>query len=195
MDFGEILGKAIGNVRVGKNVYSRISKDFPNDKWTRHCTVEELTYNYGISHKNAEKINAVVLMSSNISDSFNIKNKFDSSDLIYNHFAYLNNLQHEECYALFLDCKLNLIHEALIGVGGRKAALVDPAKILKNAIITQCSHVILVHNHPSGNSEPSKSDRDLTNKVFSLLKLVGIEFCDHIIIGDDYYSFKNEGLI
>jgi DNA repair protein RadC len=73
---------------------------------------------------------------------------------------------------------------------------VHPREVFSEAVACSCSSIILVHNHPSGETEPSHEDIVLTNRLDECGKLLGIKVLDHIIIGDGvFYSFKEEGLI
>lgn len=85
-----------------------------------------------------------------------------------------------------------------ISQGGRSGTVVDQVVIAKSAIDILACGVICVHNHPSGNINPSESDKALTQKVFNSLNLLDIKLFDHLIIASDkekYFSFADEGLI
>ncbi len=115
-------------------------------------------------------------------------------------FAYMRrffvHLNHEEFYALFLTQALKPIRCHKIGQGGLTATLVDHKIILKEALLCNASAVILFHNHPSGNLQPSLQDKQLTNKVKEACNLLSIRLNDHLIITDgSYYSFNDQGLL
>jgi len=103
-----------------------------------------------------------------------------------------------DCQVILLDIKNKPIHNIEIGKGSINASVVDPKEIIKEATIKSASSIILVHNHPSGDTEPSAEDVNLTNRIMDACNLVGIKVLDHVIIGknkEDYYSFTKEGLI
>ena len=76
------------------------------------------------------------------------------------------------------------------------STLVHPRDVFKAAILSNSAALILAHNHPSGEPEPSKEDKALTTRLVNAGKLLGIEILDHIIVGQErYYSFKEGGLI
>lgn len=82
--------------------------------------------------------------------------------------------------------------------GGQNEALVDPAIVFRNALLLGASSVILAHNHPSGRTNPSREDIQLTQKLADGGRLLGIKILDHIIIGDGcegYQSFSEKGLL
>ena len=105
----------------------------------------------------------------------------------------LRNLDHEECWVLFLNGKSRLIGKELVGVGSMEKTVIDSRKILKRAIEKQSRHVILVHNHPGGSPEPSQADIRQTDILRRALSAVEITLTDHIVIADNqFFSFCEE---
>ena len=112
--------------------------------------------------------------------------------------AYLRDAKKEFSNVILLDIKNKPVHNIEISKGSINASIVDPKEIIKEATLKSASSIILVHNHPSGDKEPSADDIKLTNKIIDACNIVGIKVLDHIIIGknrEDYYSFTNQGLI
>lgn len=109
---------------------------------------------------------------------------------------FMENLRHlkTECvYLVCLDSKGQLISEKKLSDGCVNMALIPPREIFLAALESRAVNLILVHNHPSGNPSPSAQDRELTEAVSSMGKVLGIPLLDHVIIGDNtYYSFRNE---
>lgn len=101
---------------------------------------------------------------------------------------------YESAFALFLTRANKVKAYIKISQGGTVGTVIDPILITKYAIDTLSKSVILIHNHPSGNLTPSKSDEIITSKVLNGLKLFEINLLDHIILSPDfdYYSFANE---
>ena len=111
---------------------------------------------------------------------------------------YLRDAKKEFFHVILLDIKNKPLHNIEISKGSLNAAIVDPKEIIKEATLRSASSIILVHNHPSGETEPSSEDIDITNRVIQACNLVGIKVLDHIIIGknkEDYLSFAKAGLI
>ncbi len=95
-----------------------------------------------------------------------------------------------------LDTKNNIRNISLLAVGKSNVIEVDLKSIVRTALITASDKVILVHNHPSNEVEPSIHDKDITDVINKLLKAYDIEFLDHIIVGKDkYLSMGKENLI
>lgn len=103
---------------------------------------------------------------------------------------------HEEFYAAFFDRSNNLIAVSNFGKGERAGTVVNKIGIYQTAILSNCSSVIIAHNHPSGNLKPSNSDLDLTQEIKNGLKLLGFQLLDHLIFSyKGSYSFADNGQI
>jgi DNA repair protein RadC len=108
----------------------------------------------------------------------------------------LMDLPHEEFWVLLLNRAQRLIKKKRISEGGVSGTVADPKIIFKLALEELASGVIVVHNHPSGNLNPSQSDIDLTRKLKEAGKIMEIQLLDHLIIaGKKYYSFADEGMV
>ncbi len=102
----------------------------------------------------------------------------------------------EYFFVLFLNRANKVTGFIKISEGGLTGTVADPRIILQAALMAGASAVVVSHNHPSGNLNPSRQEAELTEKLKSALKYFDITIVDHIIIGDEgYYSFANEGLL
>ena len=103
----------------------------------------------------------------------------------------LNSNDKEYFMILHLDSKNKIIKDEIISIGTLNASLIHPREVFKSAIKESANAIILIHNHPSGDPEPSFEDEQVTEKLFSAGELLCIKVLDHVIIGkDEYYSFK-----
>ena len=108
----------------------------------------------------------------------------------------LRDLQHEECWVLYLNKGDMLMGKERVSSGGLDATVVDVRLIIKRAIERNSCHIILVHNHLSGSRFPGEHDKVMTRKVQQAAKMCDILLLDHIIVaGGDYFSFADEGLL
>ena len=107
----------------------------------------------------------------------------------------MQDLPHEECYALYLRQDGSLQGKPhLISRGGIAGTAVDIRLVLREALLRQTSMLILVHNHPSGNLRPSREDDELTNRLNRSSTIMGLHLRDHVIVTDgDYYSYREQG--
>ncbi|MDE5844595.1 MAG: DNA repair protein RadC [Muribaculaceae bacterium] len=117
------------------------------------------------------------------------------SDSIYCEMRHnVENLQHEEFWAVYLSRSNKIIGKERISKGGVAMTVVDVKIILKSALDRLASGVVLVHNHPSGNKMPSVQDDNITNRVKEASKLLDINMLDHLIItSSGYFSYHDEG--
>jgi DNA repair protein RadC len=113
----------------------------------------------------------------------------EKAEDVYNiFFDELKNKKKEYLYALLLDTKNRIIKKELISIGTLNSSLIHPREIFKEAIKNSANSLILVHNHPSGDCEPSNEDDLVTNKIKNIGDELGIKLLDHIIIGDSNYK-------
>lgn len=101
----------------------------------------------------------------------------------------------EEIWALFLNIKNKVIGKAMIARGSGQECVISPKELFRPAIMSGAFALILIHNHTSGDTTPSTEDRLLTVQMCEAGRLLGIKVLDHIILGDGYYSFRDEGII
>lgn len=185
----KLIGKAHSNIlrKKGNPEYSpnvhEIQDEINNlksDKMKKYkTTIPELTLK-----KKETDIKKVKIQSSR-----------DASDYARN--FYFDDLGiFESFFILLLNRANNTIGYVKISQGGTAGTVVDPKLIAKYAIEGLAESVIMIHNHPSGNTKPSNSDIKITNKVKNGLAFFDIKVLDHVIITEEsYYSFLDEGLI
>lgn len=102
----------------------------------------------------------------------------------------------EHLLLMMLDTKTQLIKETELSVGTVNATVLSPRELYIEALRFGAVHLILVHNHPSGDPSPSREDVEITQKIMECGKLLGISLLDHIVIGNKkYYSMREQGLI
>ena len=102
-------------------------------------------------------------------------------------------LDRENIWALNLDNKLKVINYTVVAIGSIDSAPYRNADVFKAAILSNAKGIILCHNHPSGDPEPSNYDFEVTESLIASGKLLGIQVLDHLVIGNmEYYSFNEE---
>jgi len=151
----------------------------------------------GISDVKASQLLAVSELSKRIStlkiEKIKISSPNDAAVVMMEEMRYYKK---EYFKIILLDTKNNILKVSEISIGSLNSSIVHPREVFVEAIINSSSSIILVHNHPSGETEPSHEDIILTNRLVECGKILGIKVVDHIIIGDGiFFSFKEEGLI
>tara|TARA_R100000951_G_scaffold52288_2_gene44004 strand:- start:1291 stop:1722 length:432 start_codon:yes stop_codon:yes gene_type:complete len=125
-----------------------------------------------------------------------LKPKFKDSNQVYKilYPFFENVIDHHESFKILLCDNNNRvlgIHQ--VSEGGLTGTVVDIRIIAQSIILSNAKSVILAHNHPSGNLEPSKQDKNVTNKIKNMCELLEVKLLDHIILtSDSYYSFADE---
>lgn len=124
-------------------------------------------------------------------------NTFTSAQAIAEYYMEdFRHLDQERVFLLSFDTRGKLLSEKTISMGTVSQSCVSPREIFLEALECHAVYVILLHNHPSGDPQPSPEDRLLTMRVRESGKLLEIPLMDHIILGDRcYFSFREEGII
>lgn len=101
----------------------------------------------------------------------------------------------EHFFLISLNTKNKVKFVELVSIGTVNTSLVHSREVFRRSIIRGASSIIICHNHPSGNSEPSEEDIGITRRLVEAGKIVGIEVLDHVIIGSKSFSMKERGII
>jgi DNA repair protein RadC len=120
-----------------------------------------------------------------------------SSETVFKLFhPLLGDLDHEEFWLLMLNRSNKVLGRFKVSQGGLSGTVIDTRIILKKALDNLASSIIVCHNHPSGNNQPSDADVKITEKLKKASEMLEIKLLDHVIIADkSYFSFADEGLI
>lgn len=117
-----------------------------------------------------------------------VSTPIEAVDLITKEFG---DLDREVFMVLNLTCHLQVINLNICSMGTLNYTVVHPREVFKASILSNASAVLLIHNHPSGILEPSKEDIDLTERMVSAGKILGIDVLDHLIIGTKERSYTS----
>ena len=123
--------------------------------------------------------------------------QFDCSEKIYRYFyEKLRDAPVEEAHILLLNNNLRFIRSVQVCRGGLDTTTVDVRIVLREALVSNAVHVVLCHNHPSGNPQPSRADDELTFELQRACDAVQLRLIDHLVLTDgNYYSYADHGLI
>jgi DNA repair protein RadC len=100
----------------------------------------------------------------------------------------------EHFYVMHLDIRCRVKVVEVVSIGTLTSSLVHPRETFRRAIVEGAASIIIAHNHPSGESDPSDEDTKVTKHIFDAGEILGIKMLDHIVFTtDDYYSFRNNG--
>ncbi len=158
----------------------------------------ELTRVKGIGSAKAATLSSAFELVRRIQSERNVnKPSFKrSADVASHYLPLMRDLRKEVFRALLLNRANRLLKEVIISEGTLDASIVHPRDVFREAMLESASGVILIHNHPSGNSNPSEEDLRITKQLVEAGRLLGIKVYDHIILaGDHYRSLADEGLL
>lgn len=178
-----------------KMLATKILSKFKNISELRNANISNLTTIKGMGKIKSIELIAAIELGKRVYETVpNIYKKYENVNKIYEGFKDLiKDEKQENFYALYFDTKQNLIDYKLLFKGTLNVTTVHPRDIFKEAFLLNAASFIIIHNHPSGDPLPSKPDVDLTNQINTISKIMGINFLDHIIIGQDkYFSFYEE---
>lgn len=121
--------------------------------------------------------------------------KISSPRDVYDLYEYISFYEEEHMIVVLLDTKNNIVSSFDIGKGTLNSCIVHPREFFSPAIRLKANSVLAIHNHPSGETEPSNEDIVLTNRLVECGNILGIKVIDSIIIGNGFTSLKEEGLL
>lgn len=181
-------------LRVAHNILDDDGKGLRN---IADATIERLKRYMGISNVKACQIMAVAELSKRMSafrpEKIKITSPNDAAVIMMEEMRYYKK---EHFKIILLDTKNNVIKISEISIGSLNSSIVHPREVFAEAVTNSSSAIVLVHNHPSGEAEPSREDRELTSRLVECGRIMGIKVLDHIIIGDGtFFSFKEDELL
>ena len=164
--------------------------DKTNLSFLRDLSIEEITKIKGMGRVKAIQLKAICELANRMNSPSNYKNTQvkEPNDIVK---ILMNEMQYEKreiAKIILLNNKNNILKIKDIAIGGNNFVTIGMKDILTEAVRENAPKIILVHNHPSGNSTPSNQDYEVTKKLETSAKLLGIELIDHIVIGKSEYT-------
>jgi DNA repair protein RadC len=160
--------------------------------------VTELAAMKGIGWAKAAQVMASFELGKRMAAERNGSNvSFRCSEEVANYYIpLLKDLKNEQFRLVMLNIKNRIIREVMISQGSLTSSIVHPREVLKIAIKASAASVIFLHNHPSGDPEPSIDDIEITNRLCKSFSIIGINVLDHLIVAESgYFSFKQKNML
>ena len=170
----------------------KLLAEFKHISNLNNTTISELIEIKGIGSTKAIELLAAIELGRRV-NSLNIaKVTIMSSQDIFNYLKYrMQSLTQEQLIAIYLNVKSEIIDTKVLTIGTANQTIIDPKEVMKWALKLSSSHVVIAHNHPSGDPTPSRQDIASTDYLISFAKSLDITIVDHIIIGQNkYFSFS-----
>ena len=198
----ELLACIMGSGTRGDSVVmtsQKLLSDFGNLQNVAAASIQELSKSRGIGEARAIQVKAAFEIGRRLADpDYAEKGKpVQSPEEAYSSMQEkLRGKKKEHFYVLCLDTRNRVNNKRQVSIGNLDSSIVHPREVFKDAISSLASAVIFVHNHPSGDLEPSAEDINLTKRLVEAGELLGIPVLDHIIVADKgYISLKSRNLI
>jgi DNA repair protein RadC len=192
-----VIGRGIPQKSV-MNIAQELLAKFGNIKAISQATLEELSQIKGIGLAKAAQIKACFELGKRQElelelEDIDIKNLQSVVKALQ---AKIKDKAKEHFKLILLNTRNKIIGISTVSIGTLDSSLVYPREVFKEAIAHNAYSVILAHNHPSGDPEPSEDDMTITSRLIEAGKILGIEVTDHVIISKNgFFSFKEKGLI
>lgn len=190
-------------LRTGSKKYNALGlAQFILDKFgglngLRNSNFEDLVDIHGVGQAKATEILCVIelsnrILKARIRELQYINNPSSIFSLYQKRFE---SVMQEHFIIICLNAKNGIIDEKTIFIGSLSQSIVHPREVFKFIISCSASSFICLHNHPSGDPRPSDNDIEVTKNLIKIANLFGIPLLDHIIVGDSYFSFKENNII
>jgi DNA repair protein RadC len=193
----ELLAIILRSGQKGQNVLTiakNVLKKF-SEKELPYITVNELKNFPGIGEVKACEIVACFELGKRLLKDKKTNLYLTPKD-VFDRLVEYRDKKKEHFFVFYLDVRNQEINYDIVSVGLLNASLVHPREVFENAIKHSAAQIIVAHNHPSGDVDPSEDDLEITKRLVEAGKILGIEIIDHIIVSkDSFFSFKNKGLI
>ncbi|RLC64896.1 MAG: hypothetical protein DRI01_02565 [Chloroflexi bacterium] len=197
----EILALILGRGIKGESVMvtsQKLLSRFGNLRGIANASVEELMQISGMGPAKTAQIKAAFELSKRLEADVGEKPRpalLSPEDVVAIVRSQLKGKKKEHFLVLCLDTRNRLINCMPVSIGSLDTSIVHPREAFKEAVSSSAASVIFVHNHPSGDPEPSKEDVELTKRLAKAGEIIGIDVLDHIVVCDkSYLSLKAKGL-
>lgn len=183
----------------GKNVL-QLAQDILSkygDKKLIDASFEELRNIHGVGPTKAAQVMASIELGKRLYKEKVEKEVFiNSSEDVLKEVEHIRENKKENFIVLYLDARNRLIYKETVSIGILNANLIHPREVFEPAVRYLAAQIIIVHNHPSGNPEPSEEDLEITEKLVKSGKILGIEVIDHVIVTKNkFLSMKEKEIL
>ncbi len=175
-------------IKLSKEIVRLLDNDFET------VTLEHLTSIHGLGNAKAMQILSAIELSRRYLIKRNIK--ITSAEDVYRELQEYACKKQEYFLVITLDGASHIIEKRIISIGTLNQSLVHPREVFADAIADRAAGIIIAHNHPSGQLEPSIEDKRVTKRLKEVGTIMGIELLDHVILSrEGYLSLREEGLV
>ncbi len=202
----ELVGLFINTGVQGENaiqIAQRLLKEFGGLRTFSRLSPAHIAKSHGLGPAKAALLAAAFELGKRAVRESMQELPMDKPSLIFDYLGLeMQGYDQEEMHLLSLDARLRLVHRDRLFRGTLNETSAHPREVMKNALLRSAFGIVVVHNHPSGDPQPSNADYQFTRRLQEAAELLQIRFVDHVIIGHvadgrtiPWYSFRNAGLL
>jgi DNA repair protein RadC len=159
-------------------------------------TEEVPTKTRSIRFRTIRPVFETLIVKEGVTDYLDPKARLTSPSQIWELFRWLGRESKEFMIVLLMDGKNRLSAVDICSIGTLNQSLCHPREIFKSALMVSCAAIVILHNHPSGCTDPSSEDISITRRLKEASEIIGIKLLDHLIVSDtEYTSFVERGLL
>jgi len=191
----ELIALILGHGTKKENIFDcskRILEQFDHNELVNLDKIEDFRKNFSLGNTQSAQLMAVFELGKRFFRSSVDEKYIRTPEQVYEHLKKMENLQKEHCIGLYLNARYRLIYEETLCIGGLNAISIHPREVLKPAIEHNAYAIIIAHNHPSGDPNPSEEDLKATKYLEQTSEIMNIPLLDHIIIGKNSYKSLHE---
>lgn len=148
-----------------------------------------------IKFKQIKAVYETLIIREDITNYLKPGTRYSAPTQIFETFSFLRQETKEYFITLHLDGKNRILAVDVVSQGSLNQSIVHPRETFKTALLSSAAAIILIHNHPSGDPTPSGEDLAITRRLKEVGDLIGIKVLDHIVIGEEYMSFVERGIL
>lgn len=174
------------------------SSTYPGLKGLNYLSYTDLVKLHGVGRVKAIQILCLTELTKRMAKDIQKDSiKLTSPDTVANYYMQdMRHLSREQVLLVMLDSKNKILKDMVISAGTINSSIMPAREVFVEALRCEAVHIIVIHNHPSGDPTPSNEDIRVTKRIKEAGNLIGISLMDHIIIGDNkYISLKEQGLL
>lgn len=199
LDDNELLAIILGKGSRKESVFAlsqRLMRGFDREELLYETDAMKLSKSLSVSQLQASKIMACIELGKRFFRTNGSRRSIQKIEDVYELLRNMQYLKKEYVRGLYLNSRYKIIHDEIISIGSLDANILHPREIFRPAIEYGAYALILAHNHPSGDTNPSDADVAVTKKITEIGQLIQIPLLDHLIIGEGgFFSFSREKLM
>lgn len=148
-----------------------------------------------IKFKQIRAVYETLTVKEEVAGYFHPLTRYTHPEQVFRVFSFLQQETKEYFLTVHLDGKNRILAVEILSVGSLNQSIVSPRELYKTALLSSAAAVVLIHNHPTGDPTPSREDIEITKRLVAAGELLAIRVIDHIIIGDRFLSFAEQGML